>query len=80
MSIYKISGLNDSTAQTLKKMDSDKIISALEELAEEHGSNEDDELSAYESIPEIMADESLSQVEKRQLKIKAQRRSDISTR
>lgn len=81
MSIYQISGLEDSTAQKLKKIDSDKIIERLEQLVAAETSDDDsDELAEYSSVPEIMEDESLSQVEKRQLKIKAERRSDIKKR
>lgn len=55
------------------------IVQAYNEKVDSESDNSD-ELSAYDSVPEIMEDESLSQVEKRQLKIKAERRSDIKKR
>jgi hypothetical protein len=68
----------DDLAKKLKSVDDDRIIAALEKVADRHTS--DDELAPYDSVPEILQDDSLSDVEKYQLKLKAERRSDIRKR
>lgn len=70
--------IDDNLAEKLEKIDEQDIIEVLEELAENQSSS--DELSVYNSVSDIMSDESLSPVEKKQLKLKAERRSDISKR
>jgi hypothetical protein len=71
--------VEESLAQKLKQIDDEIIIDVLHDLTEEVDSSSD-ELAAYDSVPEIMADDSLSEVEKRQLKLKAERRKGISKR
>jgi len=71
--------IEESLAEKLKQIDDEDIIDALRGLAQEVDTSSD-ELAAYDSVPEIMADDSLSEVEKRQLKMKAERRKGISKR
>jgi hypothetical protein len=71
--------IEESLAQKLKKIDDEIIIDVLHDLTEEVDSSSD-ELAAYDSVPEIMADDSLSEVEKRQLKLKAERQTGIFKR
>ena len=68
--------MEESLAEKLKNVDDEKIIEQLRRLAQKN--TDSDELAAYESVSEIMSDESLSDVERRQLKLKAERRSNIS--
>jgi len=70
--------MEESLAEKLKNVDDEKIIEQLRRLAQKN--TDSDELAAYESVSEIMSDESLSDVERRQLKLKAERRSNISKR
>ena len=71
--------IEESLAEKLHKADDEDIIDALRGLAQEVDTSSD-ELAAYDSVPEIMADDSLSEVEKRQLKLKAERRKGVSKR
>ena len=70
--------VDDELAEKLKRVNEQDIIEVLTKLAEKETSS--DELAAYDSVAEILSDESLSDVEKRQLKLKAERRTDISVR
>jgi hypothetical protein len=70
--------LNDELAEKLKKINDDEIIETLESLAADYASSDD--LSAYDSVSEIMEDDCLSPAKKKQLKLKAERRSSISKR
>jgi len=70
--------MEESLSEKLKNVDDEKIIEQLRRLAQKN--TDSDELAAYESVSEIMSDESLSDVERRQLKLKAERRSNISKR
>jgi len=70
--------VDDELAEKLKQVNEQDIIEVLTKLAEKETSSDD--LTAYNSVSEIMSDESLSDVEKRQLKLKAERRTDISVR
>ena len=70
--------IEESLAKKLEQVADEDIIEVLRKLAEKETSS--DELAAYDSVTEIMSDESLSDVEKRQLKLKAERRTDISVR
>ena len=69
--------IEESLAKKLEQVADEDIIEVLRKLAEKETSSE---LGAYNSVSEIMSDESLSDVEKRQLKIKAERRSGIFKR
>jgi hypothetical protein len=71
--------IEESLAEKLKQIDDEDIIDALRGLAQEVDTSSD-ELAAYDSVPEIMADDSLSEVEKRQLKLKAERQTGIFKR
>jgi len=71
--------IEESLAENLKQIDDEDIIDALRGLAEEVDSSSD-ELAAYDSVSEIMADDGLSEVEKRQLKLKAERQTGIFKR
>lgn len=77
MSKYYID-LEDELAGKLKKIDDSEIVEALESLAADYSSS--DELSAYNSVSEIMEDDRLSPAEKKQLKLKAERRTSFSKR
>jgi len=70
--------VDDELAEKLKQVNEQDIIEVLTKLAEKETSSDD--LTAYNSVSEILSDESLSDVEKRQLKLKAERRTDISVR
>ena len=70
--------IEEELAQKLEKVDGQDIIEVLTELTENETSS--DELAAYSSVPEIMSDSSLSEAEQTRLKLKAERRSDISNR
>jgi hypothetical protein len=72
--------VEDDLAKRLKAIDEGEIIAVLEELAETHKSREEDELSPYDSIRDIREDDNLDEVKRKQLEIKAKRRSDISNR
>lgn len=72
--------VNEELADRLKSIDDRQIVEALEQVADAHEVQETDELAPYDSIREIRDDDSLSEVKRKQLKIKAQRREDISTR
>ena len=71
--------IEESLAKKLEQVADEDIIEVLRNLAEKEVESSD-ELAAYGSVTEIMSDESLSDVEKRQLKIKAERRSGIFKR
>lgn len=71
--------IEESLAKKLEQVADEDIIEVLRKLAEKEVESSD-ELAAYDSVTEITSDESLSDVEKRQLKLKAERRSDISVR
>jgi len=71
--------IEESLADELKQIDDADIIDVLRGLAQEMDTSSD-ELAAYDSVPEIMADDSLSEVEKRQLKLKADRQTGIFKR
>jgi len=71
--------IEESLAKKLEQVADEDIIEVLRNLAEKEVESSD-ELAAYDSVTEIMSDESLSDVEKRQLKIKAERRSGIFKR
>jgi len=77
MSKYYID-ISDELAGKLDQVAEDDIIEVLSKLAEKEA--DDDELSAYSSVAEIEADTSLSPAERKRLKLKAQRRHDISAR
>lgn len=70
--------IDEELAAKLKKVEEQDIIEVLTKLAEKETSS--DELAAYDSVPDIMSDNSLSEAEKKRLKLKAERRSDISKR
>ncbi|WP_277540634.1 hypothetical protein [Haloarcula laminariae] len=70
--------IDEELAAKLKQVDEQDIIEVLTKLAEKETSS--DELAVYDSVPDILADNSLSEVEKKRLKLKAERRSDISKR
>jgi len=70
--------IEESLAENLKQVDDEKIIEELRRLADRN--TDSDELAAYDSASEIMQDGSLSEVKKRQLKLKAERRRNISNR
>ena len=71
--------IEESLAKKLEQVADEDIIEVLRNLAEKEVESSD-ELAAYDSVTEIMSDETLSDVEKRQLKLKAERRSDIYVR
>jgi len=71
--------IEESLAKKLEQVADEDIIEVLRKLAQKEVESSD-ELGAYDSVTEIMNDESLSDVEKRQLKIKAERRSGIFKR
>ena len=71
--------IEESLAKKLEQVADEDIIEVLRKLAKKEVESSD-ELAAYDSVTEIMNDESLSDVEKRQLKIKAERRSGIFKR
>jgi hypothetical protein len=65
----------DDLAQQLKSVDDDRIISALEEVAEAHTSDEDEEeLAQYGSVRDIRADDTLSEAERKRRIIRAKRK------
>jgi biopolymer transport protein ExbD len=70
--------IDDELAAKLKQVDEQDIVEVLTKLAEKETSS--DELAAYDSVTEIMSDTSLSEAERKRLKLKAERRSDISKR
>jgi biopolymer transport protein ExbD len=70
--------IDDELAAKLKQVNEQDIIEVLNKLAEKESSA--DELAAYDSVSEIMADSTLSEAEKKRLKLKAERRSDICKR
>lgn len=70
--------INEELAEKLEQVNDQDIIEVLTKLAEKE--TDSDELSAYESVPDIMSDNSLSESEKKRLKLKAERRSNISNR
>jgi len=71
--------IEESLAKKLEQVADEDIIEVLRKLAKKEVESSD-ELAAYDSVTEIMSDETLSDVEKRQLKLKAERRSDIYVR
>ena len=70
--------ISEELAEKLQGVDDEDITSALEKLADRQESK--DELSDYDSVPEIMADESISEAERRRMKIRAERHPGISNR
>lgn len=71
--------IEDGLGQTLKnKVEPQDIVEVLRELAENETFS--DELAAYDSVPEIMADSELTEAQRTRLKLKAERRNDISNR
>jgi len=71
--------IEESLAKKLEQVADEDIIEVLRKLAKKEVESSD-ELAAYDSVTEIMSDETLSDVEKRQLKLKAERRSNIYVR
>jgi len=80
MTRYFISGVSDELADRLEQVDQDEIISALERIADEHEQEEVDELASYSSVKEIKQDDDLDPVKRKQMILKARRRSDIPNR
>jgi len=70
--------IDDDLAEKLKQVSDDDIIEVLTKLAEKEVS--DDELAPYDSVSEILDDDNLAEAEKKRMKLKAERRSDISKR
>ena len=71
--------IDDELAQKLKENVAEQdIVEVLQKLAEAETSS--DELAAYDSVPEILEDGGLSEAEKMRLKLRAERRGDISNR
>lgn len=63
--------LDQDLKEDLESADRATIIEALEGVAEAATKKDEDELSQYETEQEIQQDDSLSNVEKKQLKIKS---------
>jgi hypothetical protein len=70
--------LDDETASALADIDDEEIVQALNDLVDSKRSG--DELAAYDSVDEILADDQLSDSRKEQLRIKAQRLHNFTTR
>lgn len=67
--------LDDDLYDRLDGIDEDRLIEALEDLADDlEAEQSGDELSAYDCTQDIEKDDELSQVKKTQLKLKARRR------
>jgi len=74
--------INEEMGVKLKEsVNESDIVEALENLVEREADNQSsDELAAYNSISDIREDDNLSEVEARQLELKAQRRSGFNKR
>lgn len=70
--------IDDDLAEKLKQVSDDDIVEVLSKLAEKELS--DDELALYDSVSEILDDDDLSEAERKRMKLKAERRTDISKR
>jgi hypothetical protein len=70
--------VDEELAERLEQVDEQDIIEVLTDLAEKEASS--DELTTYNSVSDIMSDKSLTEAEAKRLKLKAERRSDISKR
>jgi predicted ATP-grasp superfamily ATP-dependent carboligase len=67
--------LDEDLYGRLDGIDEERLIEALEDLADEvEAQQSGDELSAYSCTQDIEKDDELSEVEKTQLKLKARRR------
>lgn len=62
----------------MKQVSDDDIVKVLSKLAEKEVS--DDELAPYDSVSEILDDDDLAEAEKKRMKLKADRRSNIPKR
>ncbi|MFC7059691.1 hypothetical protein [Halovenus salina] len=70
--------LDESLADSLDEIDDEKIIEALENLAD--STNAGDELSEYSSVADIEQDNTISDSKRVRLKSKAYRRRGFPTR
>jgi hypothetical protein len=70
--------IDEELAEKLEQVHEQEIIKALTKLAEKEASSDD--LAAYNCVSDIMSDESLTEAQAKRLKLKAERRSDISKR
>lgn len=72
--------IDKELADRLQRVESEAIVAALEELVEEHEPQEGDELSKYQSLSELRADDSISAAEKKRRELHWQRRIGSRTR
>jgi hypothetical protein len=73
--------VDEELAADLQQVESEAIVEALSDLARpEQDQNDSDELSQYQSLSELRADDSISAAEKKRRELHWQRRIGSRTR